>query len=86
MTQNQNDSDCNFDIPDFDAVIDFDILSWWEIERSKIMITGYDFQYKYEWCFKCGRTSWRIGTIFVYHDRYEVRIRQTEISFKNGSM
>ena len=46
MTQNHND--CNFDIPDFDAVIDFDILSWWEIERSRIMITGYDFQYKYE--------------------------------------
>ena len=48
MTQNHKDSDCNFDIPDFDAVIDFDILSWWEIERSKIIITGYDFQYKYE--------------------------------------
>ena len=36
MTQNQNDSDCNFDISDFDAVIDFDILSWWEIKDLKL--------------------------------------------------
>ena len=33
------------------------------------------FQCRYEWCFKCGWTSWRIGTIFVHNDSYEVRIQ-----------
>ena len=39
------------------------------------------FQCKYEWCFKCGGTRWRIGTIFVRHNSYEVRIQNSKNFF-----
>ena len=48
-------------------------------------IKNYDFmvwflfQCEYEWCFKCGWTSWRIGTILVHYDSYEVRIPENRI-------